>query len=244
MNENTQKALEILKEFEKNENSADITKWSDEKVARGIFKFVKSKIGDKMTDSTNPSINTFIDNLLSIHIQTDSVFLTDWVKKAYEISKKQENFYAGDADVYLNLVYDTPKIKAFVVKNTCSCADVVNWLVVWETSRIMTKIHVRELYPDSESDYPSSDYPSKLNLQFFKDRNFNINYIQEYHMTKNGGVYGDSRDKGYVISKSMRIDEEPFDLLEPRYYGYFYRNYVNFSWSARMLYQAFDEKSS
>lgn len=61
------------------------------------------------------------------------------------------------------------------------------------------KYHLRIVY--DPGDYKKgSKYVSKPNLKWYKDRQFNIDYVENLHLTPLGGCYGDCRDDGYILS--------------------------------------------
>lgn len=248
MNNNLETQINNIKQQIVDSNSNDVSKWPVSKISRGIFSFVEEKIGKKMYDPYNKSQNRFIEHLLSIHIQKDSQFLYDWVKIAYKITKENKNFFVGDMDVCIDLVFENKRRKVLHVRNTCSCANVVNWIVVWENHKGTEEIHVRGFYPNNESDYPKSNYPQKLSLKFYRDRDFQIKYIEKYHMTNKGSVYGDMRDKGYIISLKKYSNSEinklfgDMDASDMPNLFYGYNDYVHFMYNARMLHQGFLEK--
>ncbi len=243
--ENAKRA--IAEDIENNESS-DMTRWGSEKFASHIYKSAKSTMGDKMFDGYNPSQNKFIENMICLHMDEDSKFLYDWVKKADKIAKLDPSFYVGDADIYSSIVFENESRKVFHIYNSCSCADVTNWIVVWEKRDAEEKIHVRGFYLDEQSDYPKAQYPDKLNLQFYRDRDFQIKYIEKYHMTNKGSVYGDMRDKGYIISISRYTDKfleenlNKFGRMDLHSLYYFYNNYVHFMYNVRQLHEGFLEK--
>lgn len=137
---------------------------------------------------------------LAQHIGSFKDFYFEFAQELYEGLKNapKKRLWFGDMDDYITLIHDTPTKKVFYFENTCSCADVVKWILVWDINEFKSEIHVREI--NERSDYPRKQYPKKLGLKFYKDRQFIIDYVEKHHMTKLGGVYGDIRDSGYVIS--------------------------------------------
>lgn len=152
------------------------------------------------------SNNTLLELMLGHHMLNSKDFYFDFAKLLYaKLSElKIKSFWFGDYDDVIELIHDTPKKKVFLFHDTCTCADINKWILVWDIEENREYIHVREIH--NKSDYPRSQYPKKLNVNFYKKRKFIIDYVDEYHMTKLGGVYGDIRDIGYVISYEKYSD--------------------------------------
>ena len=142
----------------------------------------------------------------------DSYF--EFFEKLYKLLKKSKDktLVYGDADFYFTLIEDKKNLRVFHVKNICTCSDQNQWIVIHDTNKLEEKLHIRIIYDDKESDYPSKNYPEKVNLKFWQDREFVCEYVEKFHMTKLGSIYGDVRDKGYVITY-IRSDVPELDKL-------------------------------
>lgn len=216
------------------------------------FLWNETKQFSNYDDNYDPSRNVMLEAMMGIHVKEDSYKLVDWCKLVYTVMKghkPKDHIYAGDLDVYLHILVDTKKKVVYHVRNTCSCAPIVDWIVVWDRDEHCDEIHVREIH--AKSDYPKSNYPEKLGLKFYRDRKFVIDYVKKHHMTNLGGVYGDIRDKGYIVSLEY-YHPDPNDAAMDNYSKkmneltkhkdsqhlfYFYSAYVNAMSSFRMIEQ-------
>lgn len=139
--------------------------------------------------------------------------------------------YFGDIDWGIKLIKDTKDKSVFVVSDYVTCSDICKWIVILDRSEWYNNIHIRIIY--DKADYPKQAYPDKVNLKFWKDRKFICDYVDEYHMTNKGGIYGDIRDKGYVISY-MKINDPQFtsfdnNILEMNKWYCFYNEWHQFT---------------
>jgi hypothetical protein len=95
----------------------------------------------------------------------------------------------------------------FHLRNVCTCADISEWIVVVINQEGKCEIHVREILSNKQDDagneIEADDYGSwgsPRKLAFWKARGFVMDFVKGHHMGKLGGVYGDLRDPGFVIS--------------------------------------------
>lgn len=104
----------------------------------------------------------------------------------------------GDADYWFTKYLDNEKVRVSLLKDSVCCRDTDRYIFIED--KVRGRTHIRVIVPDEKSDYPHERYPKRLCLQFFKDREFVMDYQESLHMTNKGGVYGDIRDTGYVLS--------------------------------------------
>lgn len=201
----------------------------------------------------------FGEYILALHIHAARDFYFKFAQAMYDALKgvkgKKKMLWFGDMDDYVTLIVDKPEKKVFHFRNTCSCADVVQWIFVWDTGGLKHEIHVREI--NEKSDYPKAEYPKKLGLRFYKDRDYIIDYVAKHHMTKLGGVYGDIRDKGYVISYERYEIDEPLNakanqaIVNLNAHGkdmfhihHYYGVHSNFTFTLQCIYRDLQDKKN
>lgn len=214
------------------------------------FLYPQIKKFSNYSDSSEPERNNLIEYMLNLHIIDDSKYLYDWVVGAQMTmkgKKPKETIYAGDADVYLSLLVDTKKKTVFHIRNVCSCAEVVQWIVIWDKRHDCEEsIHVRQIH--DKSDYPKSQYPEKLGLKFYKDRKYEMEYVQKHHMTNLGGVYGDTRDRGYIASikrytgELSRLNRPDSAITNSLFH--FYSSYTHAMFNLRWIAQEFNKNKT
>jgi hypothetical protein len=166
-------------------------------------------------------------------------FFEDMYQRLHDAKDKTESY--GDLDFHFELIHDKPQkpddemqkyLRVFLVHNSCTCSDKNQWIVVITGDRLGRQLHVRVIY--DKSDYPRKDYPDKLSLKFYKDRDFVMKYVEKHHMTKLGSVYGDIRDRGYVISYEQSLGNfaklDKHNETNDQYHLYsFYKDWRNFT---------------
>ena len=112
--------------------------------------------------------------------------------------KKQKGY--GDADNYFTKLLKTKMVRVSIIEDVVTCSDDDQFIIIEDL--VSGRLHIRLIVDDDKSDYPKEQYPKKLSLRFYQDREFIADYVEKWHMTNKGGVYGDTRDyeKGYVLS--------------------------------------------
>lgn len=169
----------------------------------GAYLWEETKEFAHWPDDTEPERNQMAEALLGKHILSHSNMLWEWVVKAKELCLTDKYAYVGDLDVYLDMVYDKAGRVAFHIRNTCTCAPISQWLIVWDKEEFEEQIHVRELHDK----WKKNSYPKQLSLKFYEKREFVMEYVDKYHMGELGGIYGDIRDPGYIISRKRYLGE-------------------------------------
>ena len=163
----------------------------------------------------NPLMEAMLDSYVSNYIgpMIENVLEYIWTNQ----EGKEEDY--GDLDWRFDKYYENSKHRVSLVSDFATMSDKNKWIIVEDKER--GRIHIRIIYDDEESDYPESAYPQKLSLQFHKDRDFNMEHVKKLHMTKLGGVYGDSRDTGYVLTLQIK-DSFLGDLANSKGCIYYY----------------------
>jgi len=148
------------------------------------------------TISNNPffdfGINSFVKHNICTHLKKNFDVL--WEKQPKKI------YYYGDMDNWFIRYKENDKVRVAVVDDSATMSDECKFLIV--DDKKYRKMHVRILVESKKSDYPKKRYPQKLGINFYKARDFNLEFDDKAHMTNLGSVYGDARDKGYVLSFS------------------------------------------
>ncbi len=243
----TKELEELLKEFRKEDNE---NKKKSEKVSKVIDEVLPLEekgyvspydavdvlapalLGKfNFEESENAGENKFIEFLLDKHIQ--SVYPkfkdnTDFLE-SYLREHGEQSF--GDADAWSKLILDTEDKTVIEFSDVVTCSEENHWLIINDKKR--RRIHVRIIW-----DYPYSDnrkgneYVNRPNLKWWKERDFNVEYIEELHMTRLGGVYGDARDKGYVLTYSYGYGRQ--DTVW-HVYSKFVHIFRNINWAVKEL---------
>jgi len=136
------------------------------------------------------------------------------LEKIWTYQKDKKNSY-GDMDYYFTKYRLTDKVRVSVLYDVVTCSDDNRFIVIEDLEE--KKVHIRVIVSDKKSDYPKKEYPHRLGLRFYRDRNFIMEFVKEWHMTNKGDVYGDCRDTGYVLTYSMA--KKPFDRVEASLYS-------------------------
>lgn len=129
---------------------------------------------------------------------------------------------------------DDKKMRVMFFEDHSSCADHTKFLVVQERTswaennaddaakfdkktlagfaRFDTfKYHLRIIY--DKTDYKKGNqYVNRPNLKWYKDRQFNVGYVEKLHATPLGGCYGDCRDNGYILSAKYNSSTKLWDV--------------------------------
>ena len=178
--------------------------------------------------------NYYLNEFLCSYYAQTIPMIMEWFDKVWEEQKKKKDSY-GDIDYSLIKLFegdviedgrgrkqgDTKKVRAMKVEEHSGSGT---WLVLHEeksneelskltNGRITSdqKLHVRVLY--NPSDYKKGNqYVSCPNEKWYKDRGWDLQYIEKFHMTPLGGQYGDMRDKGYVITAVKRHYENKWRI--------------------------------
>jgi len=151
-------------------------------------------------DINNPLIDGMMDEYVKHHV---CPMLTKWIQKIWKNQKKKSDWY-GDIDHSFKKYRDTDAYRVSVIDDYATTSDENKYVIIEDKSRF--RIHIRNIVEKNKSDYPRKRHPEKLGLRFYRDRDFNMNYDEKHHMTNLGGVYGDERDQGYVISYDTKYD--------------------------------------
>lgn len=147
------------------------------------------------------------------HIMQDTKdYMLDWCAKARKFmsgKKPKDGEWVGDMDTWLYVIMDSESKTVFRLYDSPTCADINNWIIVYDHCETEESVYIAQIWMDSvgrfKSDYPKTQYTTRPNLKFWKDREYNTDFEDKYHFTKLGGIYGDSRDPGYLISFSRYI---------------------------------------
>lgn len=186
--------------------------------------------------------NESLNRKLAAHMLGFRADYFDFFERMYARLKaegegKKKALWFGDADFWFTLIHDQTEedgsyCRAFEVSNSCTCSDENRWIVIVSGDRFRRDLHVRIIH--RHGNYPRKQYPDKLNVRFFRDRNFVMDFVDKYHMTKLGGVYGDIRDIGYVISYEQRLggmsELDEFSAKKDQFHlHHFYRTWCHFT---------------
>jgi len=188
----------------------------------------------------------FIESMLSAHIWSYRSYFHNWclnLRKRFNDKKIKDEWY-GDMDLVIKLIHQTDDKTVFHLKDNSSYADINNWIIIHDFSDTYYSVHIRQLH--EKGDYPKSAYPKKLNKKFWKDRNYICDYVEKYHMTKLGSVYGDIRDIGYVVSyKDVWLAESRFPSFDGDYWQryYFYSQFKEICFKLHIIESQINEES-
>lgn len=126
----------------------------------------------------------------------------------------------GDIDWSIEKIINGSR-RILYVKNNVSCADTTQFLVIKEKNSIKEKIHIRTVWDNKSTDYKKNNkYIHRPNLKWYKDREFNLEYVESLHNTALGGSYGDCRDSGYVLTASKYYFDDCYSLERGVIYNY------------------------
>lgn len=123
------------------------------------------------------------------------------IKEALDLiwkGQKEGKDSYGDADYWFTKYLDNKKVRVSLLKDSVCCRDTDRYIIIED--KVRGRTHIRVIVQEVNSDYPKERYPKRLCLKFFEDRGFVMEYQESLHMTNKGGVYGDIRDTGYVLS--------------------------------------------
>lgn len=173
---------------------------------RQLFKFLKSNPENKLFWEYGD--RSIIDCMIGEHIWSERMKFLNFFRRIRErfdrLKIKRESY--GDIDQTIILIHSTEDKSVFHFKDNCTCSDTNQWIIIHEWNECQEELHIREIH--SRGDYPRSAYPKKLNLKFWKDRNYVCDYVEKHHMTNLGGVYGDIRDVGYTVSYKVWLSSK------------------------------------
>lgn len=184
------------------------------------------------------------EDLLARHIGRHSKYYLQWLRKMMRLFKesKLKKTWFGDMDTIITLVIDTPEKKVLTLESTCSCADITKWLIVWDDDELKSDIHIRELYRRGDGRPLGTDRPT---LKFHQQREFEMDYVEKHHMTKLGGVYGDIRDAGYIISYEIyhgKFGKKMNKFIKDRFHiAHFYEKWKHFTFYLKCTESEIDE---
>lgn len=117
----------------------------------------------------------------------------------WESQQENEEVY-GDADWSVTKI-DDGKLRVLHLNDHSTCNPINQFLVIKEVGEIYEKLHIRNVWNDDVTDYVDGNtYISKPNLQWYKDREFKLDYDDKLHMTALGNSYGDCRDAGFLMT--------------------------------------------
>lgn len=168
-------------------NSESVFDW-------GVYEGIGKTLGSHQPDKYGFS---FAEQVYNGFVKSIYPVLLAHVESIWKNQLDKQAAY-GDADTFIEKVKNSKSVRAFTVKDVATCADENKFIVIQDLER--KEIHVRVIW--QYGDYPRSKYPQKPTLRFWKDRGFVCDYVEQYHMTNKGGVYGDERDMGFVYSHS------------------------------------------
>lgn len=224
-------------------------------VAKFLYPALKPFIGwsveGRKSDSDLFGEAPLFVSLLGEHMASYKGWLFAWAEKARarmlkEVSPLKASIYAGDLDVHLQMIVDNKKKTVFHVRNSCSCADIVDWLVVWDHDEGAEEIHVRQVWTTGHDYKKNNQFTQRGNLKFWKDRGYVVDYVEKHHMSRLGGVYGDIRDSGYIAS-FKRYTGELAGLSEsmedgPDRLGHFYNDWKHAIYNLDWIASEFDSE--
>lgn len=156
--------------------------------------FEYNKKMTSVSELKSPLIEGMVDGFVEAYI---APAFNKYVNILWRKQDKKEDWY-GDMDYYFTKYLDNDKVRVSIISDIVTCSDDNMFIIIEDKKRKLA--HVRIIVKQQKSDYPRNQYPHKLGLRFYKDRDFNMEYVKELHMTNKGGVYGDSRDEGYVLT--------------------------------------------
>lgn len=185
----------FMKKIKKEEEK--ITKPADKiiDILKGFDTFTRRKVAEEVGkrlhqlhygDENKSLSNLVIDSIIDGQVID---YCEDIKKQIRFIAKEQkQNNYEdtsfGDYDNSFKLILESEKKNVYTLE--CHCGDGY-WLIVDDKGR--NKIHIREI-------------DEKI-LKLYKDRKYQLDYVEKLHYSsKLGGVYGDIRDSGYILSFS------------------------------------------
>lgn len=170
------------------------------RIERDTLKRLAKKIDKWRFHDQSGIDNYYFERLFDDYVSVQGEKIVGWVKKIFELQKEETRSY-GDADWSVDIIKNTPKHKVMRVRDHVTCGDLTDFLVTLTEN----KLHIRKLWKNS--DYrKGNQYVSCPNFKFYKDRNFNMEFNERLHHTPLGGVYGDARDDGYIVTYRLELD--------------------------------------
>jgi hypothetical protein len=131
---------------------------------------------------------------------------TLWDKQVYD------KYSYGDMDFTFEKILDNKKVRVAVISDHVTCSDDNLFIVVQDKKR--HQVHIRIIKTPEESDYKKSQFCQKPSLEFYRVREYSVNFVEDFHMTDLGGIYGDTRDPGYVLTFSYGMMKAPYDTTD------------------------------
>ena len=153
--------------------------------------------------------NYRFDNLFDKYISLHCPDIEKWIDTIFEKQQEVHKTYC-DIDWGIDIIMNTPTKRVLFIDNYCTCADITQFLVIQDTIKdYKTTTHLRLVWNDEDTDYKGENrYISRPSFKWYKDRGFDLNFKEEWHMTELGGSYADCRDAGFLMTFSKEIDLE------------------------------------
>lgn len=193
------------------------------RVLIGKFQFTDMDTGE----------NKFIEMLMNKHIESLYPKFKENIDylENYLIENKEESF--GDADLHAELLINKEDKIVIHLRDVVTCSNENEWLIIHDKKR--KKLNVRTIWDKYLTDNKNKNkYINKPDLKWWKERNFSTEYSEQFHMTHLSGMYGDTRDKGYVLTYNYS-----YVKYSPENNWYFYTKFVhvyrNISWAINEL---------
>jgi hypothetical protein len=137
-----------------------------------------------------------LEYVVDEYVQLNAKKFRKFFYEVLELQNVPEKSYC-DSDYSIEIIENTKERCIVVVNDLVCCNQERKFLIVDNKGKEM---HIRIIWDDEESDYPKEQYVERPSFQFYKDRDFIFRFEDKYHHTNLGGVYGDSRDKGFVFT--------------------------------------------
>jgi len=150
--------------------------------------------------SSSPLLSGIFDGFIQAHLAPEISRILDLI---WEKQKDKVDGY-GDADYFFTKYRKNDRVRVSILHDIVCCSEDNLYVIIEDLER--ERVHIRLIVDDKKSDYPRKPYPTKLCMRFYRDRDFNMEYVEKWHMTNLGGVYGDIRDTGYVLSYDKTSD--------------------------------------
>lgn len=192
--------------MEKMKSKFDQDRQKEAEVAKEIFSW--------RYENESTIENHRFDNMFDRYLQLHLPDIEKWIDTIFEKQKENKKDYC-DIDWGITIVMNTDSKRVLFVDNYVTCADITKFLVIQDVRKNYKKTtHLRLVWDDDATDYKGTNqYISRPSFKWYEDRGFDLNFKQEWHMTKLGGSYADCRDAGFLMTFSKEFD---FDLPEDK----------------------------
>lgn len=180
-------------------------------------------VNQHIIPNVKKNLQTLLDRVLAAN--GESFELHYYYPKLLDVQAKKYRF--GEklwGHLYPDLPYDPEAFDADTMVYTIGITGHRDWLIqIQVCSGEIEEFHVRDVWSGKDSDYVASNqYVKRPSFKFYQDRGWSLEFQEQLHMTALGGVYGDSRDKGYVISATGSV------IVNTSSYIHYYASINNF----------------